>query len=133
MIKMAATLSLLMNIAMPTITQCVMSSAQFIVSLVIDVVLSLVYQGITVLGCGGVGVGGGVLGGVTCGGIMTVVVGWIMSGVAAIAGIIMTIVGGAGGLVTGVGGYGIADAIVAIVSAILHAASALQGLCHIPW
>ena len=93
MIKMAATLSLLINIVMPTITQCIISSAQFIISLAIDVVLSLVYQGITLLGCGGVGVGGGTLGALGGGTIMTFIVGtimsWIAVGTGAIGGVIV--------------------------------------------
>ena len=110
---MAATLSLLINIAMPTITQCVISSVQFVVSLAIDVVLSLVYQGIAVLGCGGCGVGGGgTVGALGGGGICTMIMGYFAMGVGAIAAMLGLGGGGVmGGTICGIGGFSIGDLI----------------------
>ena len=64
-----------LNIILPLISQGVISSLGFGISLVIDVVMSLVYQALTVLGCGGMLTGGAVGGGA----IATWIVGAIMS------------------------------------------------------
>ena len=136
MIKMAATLSLLMNIAMPTITQCVISSVQFVVSLAIDVVLSLVYQGITVLGCGGCCGGGGALGALGGGGICTMIMSYVAMGMTALGGMFGGMFGlTGGGIAGGVGGFSIGDliqflpgALGDMIQAIFSAVSFIYGL-----
>ena len=129
---MVATLSLVLDVAMPTITQCVISSVQFVVSLAIDVVLSLVYQGLTVLGCGGCCGGGGALGALGGGGICTMIMSYVAMGVGAIAAM-LGLTGG--GVVGGISGFSIGDLIQlmppmcgTILSAVASAVSFLTGL-----
>ena len=71
-----------LNIIIPLISQAIISSVGFVISLGIDGGLSLIYQAITLLGCGGCGLGGGTIGAGVGGLTMTGIVGTIMSWVA---------------------------------------------------
>ena len=114
-----------LNIIIPLISQAIISSVGFVISLGIDGGLSLIYQGCTLLGCGGCGCGGGTIGAVGGGGIMTWIVGTIMSWVAVATGVI------------GFGGYGVIDFVMLLVSGgvdLIEAAIAFfGGLLHCPW
>lgn len=134
---MAAILTAIPNIVMPTITQGLISC----VPLVIDILMSLVYQALTLLGCGGLGVGGVMAGGG--------IVGWIMAFVSAACGALGLggggvaggvgggILGGLGGLVGGIGGYGIVDGILVMIGGVWWIIDMLAGLFgglfHCPW
>ena len=105
-----------LNIILPLISQGVISSLGFGISLVIDVVMSLVYQALTVLGCGGCGCGGGTIGAVGGGGIVGAIAGTIWG--------FISIICGGGGIVGG-------GIIVGIIEEAVGAlASAYNTLCQ---
>ena len=125
-----------LNIILPLISQGIISSIGFIVSLAIDVVLSLVYQGITVLGCGGCCGGGGALGALGGGGICTMIMSYVAAGMTVLGGMFGGVFGlTGGGIAGGIGGFSIGDLIQflpgilgSIMQAVFSALSFIYGL-----
>ena len=110
-----------LNIIIPLISQAIISSVGFVISVGIDGGLSLVYQGLTLLGCGGCGLGGGTIGAVGGGGVCAWIVGTIMGWFSLAMGVL------------GFGGYGVIDFIIAAVAAIEHLITSGTGWIHVPW